>query len=164
MDIQVKDIQEFFFEAMMQGYAGDGNVTRVFDMPGFKRVEVNRGPWRCIDQWSSYSDSNRSTGATFIWHQDIPVWDMHYGGWYSPDVVWFLKAALKSSYERKLFYGCRGPNSFKIEGLEYSNRWQAPFRVSSLAFRDFSGKEEIRRIVTQEVLGYHEYFGMSLLP
>lgn len=149
--------QEFFFEAMLRGYASDVVPTKVLGMPGFKEIEYNKGSWRCIDRWAVRPDSNRSAGTTNIWYCDMPIWTMSYQGWYDEGVIWLLRAALKSNYDHKFFSGGRGAGHFKKENLEYSNRCRG-------SFLDFSGREKICRTITGEVLGYHEYLGMALLP
>ena len=153
------EVERFFFEAMQNSWAANGNKTRVFDMPGFWQIEFNRGDWRCVDRWCEPKDSLFSAGATTIWYKEVPVWIMTYGGWYDAGAIEILKTALYGNYVEKIFAGCRGPRIFRMlnSSLEYTNEFKG-------TFAKFSGLESVGHSLTQQSLGYHNYGGMFLYP
>ena len=150
-------VEYFFFEAMQNGYAGGGKKTRVLDMPGFWEIEFNRGDWRCVDRWGGPENSLFSAGTTTIWHEDVPVWFMTYGGWYDSRAIEILKVALRGNYIEKIFAGCRGPRSLKMLGcsLVYTNQFRG-------TFANFSGQESVTHLLTNQPLGHHNYAGICL--
>ena len=146
----------FFFEAMLLGWAAGGKKKTIPAFPNHKVVEHIDDNLRLLDMWSETPSSNKSSGSTTIFLDDIPVWAMHYGGWYTEEAAEIVKAALREAYEKNQFFGGRGPIEFVHNGIFYANRPQGDFN-------NFSGREELRRIDHSEILGFHEYWGISLL-
>ncbi|MDO8565172.1 MAG: DUF5680 domain-containing protein [bacterium] len=153
-------VEAFFFTAMQQGYAGGtGPKTKVLDMPGYKEIRYADGDFLLVDRWCVNPDSEKSAGTTTIWYQEKPVWLMGYGGVYPKVVIPFLKQALRFQYCKDgHFLGGRGPKlvTDRVAGQIYMNR---PVQND---FDRFNGREEIVDMSTGAV-GYHDYWGMSLL-
>lgn len=81
---------------------------------------------------------------------------MNYGGFYEKAAIEQLRYALRSAYVSRLFMGGRG---FSCGGasLIYVNM------PHPNDFGKFEGREEIFNTGTGISLGFHEYWGMSLL-
>ncbi|HBT74668.1 TPA: hypothetical protein DEB29_01520 [Candidatus Wolfebacteria bacterium] len=90
----------------------------------------------------------------------MPVWGMSYGGSYPKEVIPLLKDALGAAYVCHFFNGGRGPKAHTRIGMRYENVVEPGGN-----FVQFKGREEIRFDHDQagEVLGFHEYFGGSLI-
>lgn len=155
--IILREASEAFFMAMMAGYAGDGTGSIKTASPDGceKTIEFTTGDFKVIDRYCVTPHSTYSAGTTTIFFKNIPVWWMAYGGFYSEQVIPFLKEALGQTYKAGLFSGGRGPKFHRSEKLIYQN-----FEVGG--FERFKGREEIRKRMTSQLLGYHEYFGMAL--
>ncbi|MFH1632036.1 MAG: DUF5680 domain-containing protein [bacterium] len=155
------EVQAFFFKAMSRGWVGGGTFTDVLDMPGYKRFVYEDGDFKLIDQYCTRPGSNRSSGTTIIWHCNIPIWVMHYGGWYDEFAISIVKEALKKAYGSHVFCGGRGlPTEARKTGLThyiYSNV------VRRNDFDCFEGREEVYCVTEYALKGYHDYWGMSLL-
>ena len=82
---------------------------------------------------------------------------MSYAGEYKDDAISFLKSAIGQAYKDDMFFGGRGPREYKNGHLLYRNF------INQGDFDSFNGREEIRNTKTGEFLGFHEYWGMSLL-
>lgn len=152
----LKGAQEYFFRAMLAGWAGNVKGEPVPDKPGFKRTDYQDGDFRVLDEYGKGRGSNLSTGTTTIWYFDELVWAMTYGGRYREDEIPFLKEVLVDAYRKGEFYGCRG--DVRIEaGLLYTNSFRGDFK-------NFEGEEAIMSRRGRASLGHHWYRGMSLLP
>jgi hypothetical protein len=165
----VERIEEAFFEAMRHGYASGVispavRETRT-DIAGMKRVVFDsynpRGDLRVIDQWTETPGSRWSSGFTLITYQNIPVWIMHYGGWYNPEVTQFLKECLLDNYTKGLFDGGRGPNGYRKGRMVYGNESD---NTTDYSFREFSGNEMIKDTRGDITDGHHWYHGHLLIP
>lgn len=153
--------KEVFFAANLDGYVGNGERSIVTKTPdGYTTIEFEEGDYRVVDRYCTTPQSDKSAGTTTIFHKDIPIWWMCYGGSYPPEVIPFLKAALKEAYQRKQFQGGRGPTTFSgEEGLIYFNT-----KETTANFQRFEGEERIhRRGSSSWCLGTHKYWGMSLI-
>lgn len=158
MKIDWKRIQDFYFDAHIEGYLGGARKVDVPDKPGFRRIEVfGESGLRLVDEYSKTLGSHHSAGTTTIWFDNIPIWMMSYGGWYSPEALPILKAALRLSYERKKFIGGRGPESFSKDSFSYTNL------VESWRFENFNGRESICRSEDSFWFGTHRYSGHALV-
>ncbi len=149
-----------FFVAMLAGYARDSRTAglRVLEKKDKNRhkVTVYFDGYKIEDKWNIFSNSQCSDGVTTIYFNDSPIWRMHYGGHYSEAVIPFLKMVLASSYNVRSFRGGRGPFIRANTEYEYHNNPLGDFYK-------FSGQEKILDAKSKKLLGYHDYFGMSLI-
>ena len=126
-------------------------------MPGYKAIPFRDGKFYLLDLYSKTKDSAKSTGTTTIWHDDNPIWIMHYGGFYKEEAIGFLQRALAEAYITNRFIGGRGPSLFEDDQFRYENT-----SVTN-DFSRFRGREDVLKKQSSEVMGYHEYWGMSLV-
>jgi len=154
--MNLSQIQSFFLRAMANGWIGSGTFVDCADAPGYKAFSFHDGDLLLVDRYCSAPDSTASAGTTTIWHKDVPVWVMHYGGWYERSAIECLKLALRETYGSDQFVGGRGPRSFSVGSIAYANEPRLD------DFKKFDGREEIRDVSTGTLLGFHEYWGMSL--
>lgn len=155
--VDMKEVQEFFFKAMIQGWACGVEKINMPNMPGYKKIEFRDGNFYLADLYCVTPESDKSAGTTTIWVNGIPVWWMSFNGFYNEKAIAFLKEALLDVYSKHIFLGGRGPRGFKGSGMTYiNNPWKNDFS-------DFEGKEEILVRGTRQSLGWHRYRGMSLL-
>ena len=70
------------------------------------------------------------------------------------DSGWVLRRA----YEKNEFCGGRGPKVWDDAEFIYSNDI-----CRAKNFDGFAGREEIADYITDEILGMHDYWGMSLI-
>lgn len=155
--MDIAEIQSFFFKAMVKGWAKGVEEISVANMPGYKAIPFQEGDFYLIDKYCVTPYSQKSAGTTTIWFKQNPVWVMNYGGFYDEDAIDCLKLALRQAYERQQFVGGRGPRIYVAKTLFYVN--QPRFN----SFTRFEGREEIFDRACGESLGFHEYWGMSLL-
>lgn len=168
---EIRNIQDFFLEAMMFGWASESMKESIPQLPGVKAIPYRRDNLYLLDYYFSNRGSNLSYGTTTIWLAERidqfrlskkPVWVMHYGGWYDERAIPFLKRALMRNYREKIFTGGRGPERLEGEDhtLQYLNRVK-----NRSNFLSFEGTEQI--ITTSEQwglpvgqkVGEHHYFG-----
>lgn len=146
-----------FFSAMMEGYVGGGaDSGKTVTPDGETIIESARAEYRIIDRYHVVPQSPYSVGTTMIRFRDVPIWWISYGGFYQERAIPFLKAALSKTYEAGEFVGGRGPRTYTEGGMCYENIFRGDVHR-------FSGREEIRNQDPHELLGFHEYLGMSLL-
>ena len=157
--MNLRRVEAFFFKAMLNGWVSDAEETTLPGMPGFRAIQFREGDFYLLDRYCVTPMSSKSAGTTTIWHKDAPVWVMNYGGWcYDNAVLAVLKAALREAYAEGLFMGGRGPRIYTTDvGVVYAN---IPYTND---FSAFSGREVMTSDVDDQVFGYHEYWGMSLL-
>lgn len=156
----LKDVTKaFFFKAMLQGWAGEGIITKPCDWPGYKVLRFEEDKFILIDSYcvAGKSHSPKSTGTTTIWYDGTPVWWMSYGGFYEKSAIPLLKEALLSAYGAGVFMGGRGFSAFRHGSMMYINH------AETNDFSSFRGREEIIEIASCSYLGEHEYWGMSLI-
>ncbi len=150
----VQRIQSFFFEAMVEGWAGGGKKTEIADMPGYKAISYRDRDFFLLDCYCVNPGSRKSAGTTTIWLGDEPVWFMSYNGFYAVNAIPFLKRALWRTYEAQKFFGGRGPIAFQEGPYVYLNRPRPN------DFEEFAGREEIIHTgIPGPLLGFHEYRG-----
>jgi hypothetical protein len=154
--ITPEEAEAFFFMAVKSGYAFGAETKRIIPLPGWKMVEHVEGDLRMVDMWHKTPGSDHSTGVAMIYWKDIPVWVMHFGGWYKPEAMPVLKEALRWCYERRKFIGGRGPENYYGSDMVYENRPVAN------SFTDFNGVEIIKDY-GDKILGSHWYHGSWLL-
>lgn len=150
-------IQSFFFKAMTEGWASGGQKIKIPDMPGYKGIPFRDGDFYLLDRYCVSPYSSSSAGTTTIWFKDVPVWVMNYGGYYQERAIPLLMTALRSTYGKANFVGGRGPRVFRSGVMVYVNHPRLN------GFVKFEGREEVFVAETSEPLGFHEYWGMSLL-
>ncbi len=143
-------IQAFFFKAMMEGWISGGQEITNPNMPGYKTLLFRDEDFFLHDCYCVNPNSTKSVGATTIFFQNAPVWVMNYGGFYEDGVITFLKSALRETYRISKFVGGRGPLAHLGDSLIYE-------------FNKFEGREEVLDKESRTLLGFHEYWGMSLL-
>jgi hypothetical protein len=156
MDIEL--LQEFFFEAANATYVGGGvKKTSIVDLPGAKVIKYQSGEFHYVDLWYVGQESEHSFGQTTIWHNEIPIWGMQFGGYYPEDVIEFLKDALRAAYSVKAFHGGRGlPTFTDNQKFTYTNHTEIN------EFTSFAGQECIYRYLQSELVGRHWYRGYYL--
>lgn len=159
MELRIEEIQEFFFKGMLNGYAAGIKGIALPGMPGYKRTEFREGDFYLLDRWVVTPLSDKSVGDTIIWHRDVPVWAMYYGGRFDKNTIAFLKRMLFKAYEARVFIGGRGLPD--VESIKESLRYINVPRGND--FSRFSGREEVFNTKMTKILGWHEYWGMSLL-
>jgi hypothetical protein len=157
------EVTEFFLTAMAAGYATKGvKKVKIEAFPGSKAIPFEQGDFRLLDMWFVAPGSDHSTGMTTIWYKGNPVWVMHYGGWYDPRVIPFLKRCLYKAYVRdRTFRGGRGwgPMVGRIGNrrVMYDNHM-----TLDAADGLFAGRETITSPSRAKSYGYHWYSGGPL--
>ena len=153
----LRDIENAFFEAMASGYAQNAPKSGINHLPHSHIITCELGEYRVSDLYITTPHSDKSVGQTIIWHRNVPVWSMHYGGWYAKIAIPFLKECLDRAYvQERRFYGGRGPYFVRDDRFTYVNQ------VRRESFADFEGEEQVFDL-SEQTLGYHWYRGMSLL-
>jgi len=157
------DARWAFFKAMRAGYASNAQSSiKTKTSDGYRIITFTDGDFRVEDRYCVTPHSNSSAGTTTIFYKGDPVWWMSYGGFYPEDVIEFLKVALLYQYNRGIFFGGRGPTFITSgDGLAYENR--PVLEDAEDHFWKFKGREEIYNQITGKLLGFHEYWGMSLI-
>lgn len=155
--VDLAQVQEFFFKGMVGGWAAGAKKIMIPEMPGFRAIKFREGDFRLLDCWSKTENSTKSFGTTTIWFRDIPAWIMNHGGLYDERAIAFLKRVLRQNYEAGEFVGGRGPLVFAEGLLRYTNY------PRHNDFHRFDGRENVFSNETGTFLGYHDYWGMSLL-
>lgn len=135
-ELQLLVAQKCFFEAMLQGWVGDGRAVAIREMPGYMEHVFSKGDYLVVDQYGSIGE--KSTGTTTILVDDEPIWFMSYMGYCQKEVLPFLKRVLKRTYEKGEFIGGRGPFSAMFGGLVYTNKI-----LEGSSFDHFEGQESI---------------------
>lgn len=165
------NVEHFFYATMLKvGYPSE-HPTLTDGGNGFRLITHASDDLYFEDRWTRTPESNKSSGTTTIFmrfpQKDnnrptsyVPIWAMHYGGWYTRGAALFLKEILRTSYETSMveFRGCRGPFSQRKEtGALYTNTLHP---LSS--FTGFRGEECI--VSNLGLLsGEHIYFGHALI-
>lgn len=159
-----KDIENVFWEMMERGWvSGKIEKQEAPLLPGYKCIPFKIGRFSVLDAYSAPVSDGKSVGFMTIWFDETPIWTMNYGGQYPREVIPFLKAALKSSIIRRDFVGGRGPSNFEHDeypDFVYINE----VSDGNCSFLSFSGIEYIHDKISLTIpLGWHEYWGMSLI-
>ena len=145
-------IQDFYFE--FPGYGSGAKRIIIPHLPAYKAITYRNGDLSVVDCWTS--NGSYSAGMMTIYADDRPVWVEHYGGMYEEAAIPLLKYALEETRKTREFVGGRGPRRFSNSSMVYVNR------PRSNDFTQFNGDEEIRSLVTGNLLGWHDYWGMAL--
>lgn len=155
--IDLKEVEQFFFKAMIEGWTAGGKKIVIPHMPNYKALPFRDGDFYLLDRYCVTTHGPKSAGTTTIWFQDAPIWLMNYGGYYEERAIKFLKAAIRKAYGAHQFFGGRGPLLFSEGSLVYVNQ---P-RLNN--FSKFEGREEVFDLETGGSLGWHEYWGLALI-
>ena len=162
MSINIKEVQGFFFEMMLAGYASGKEPESFFRFPGHqgaKRISYQKaGGWNGTDEWEKTHPSKGSDGTTIIYKNGYPVWRMDYWGHYPKECLPFLRLALTKNYDEGKWLGGRGPHVFEDKHWFYSNSV-----LGKHDFHEFHGREFIADNMKNIEVGYHEYRGRSLI-
>lgn len=135
------EVRKKFFAAMKSGYAAETKPKKgtIVELPDSKMITFIDGKWEVKDTYLVTPLGFGSGGMTGIWYDGLAVWMKHYGGWYLPEAIPCLKAALRFSYVNDSFDGGRGPPYFlNSDGYTYTNH----IEICS-TFENFSCKEEV---------------------
>jgi hypothetical protein len=145
---QLADVQDFFFEAMRQGWVVSTTAIPGF-LPGYEMIPYQRGLMKLIDHWYKTSGESRSMGSTHIYFGETLLWAMTYEGYYQQEALPVVLSALLHAYETKQFFGGRGIPDTTHKNLVYVNR------LESNSFQSASGVEEV--FSGKKSLGKHTY-------
>jgi hypothetical protein len=145
----------FFFRAMLEGYLSATKPKKNTPFSGWNTLEYKEWPFSLVDMWNTTFYSSASSGVTTISYMGIPIWVMHYGGWYEDEAITTLKAALSQNYKHGVFIGGRGPMEFEEGDFHYKNQPE----VGGLDFEHFEGCEYMDNTRTRTLVGYHWYRG-----
>lgn len=168
-DVSWKKAEAAFYGFMRHGWVANHFPKEVLGVEGYRTfAPPNDGTYKLIDMWTRTPSSDYSAGLTTLYQRTgfdwIPIWAMHYGGWYTQMGSDVVKAALRNAYSDPSdagFRGCRGPQQqeFPELGALYFNDLE-----HGGSFQKFRGTE---RVITardsNRLAGEHEYFGMSLV-
>jgi hypothetical protein len=151
--------KKVFFAAMMDGYAGNRykKSVKVKTDDGYTTITFVSGDYKVVDRYCTNEHSNKSAGTTTIHFKNSPIWWMWYSGFYKERAIPFLLATLKQSYKKRIWNGGRGPRSWYDSNLMYMTDGELK------DFSDFEGREEISVRETDEIIGVHNFGGMSLI-
>lgn len=152
--------KEFFFKAMINGWASNGKGRKNGEYKEFLFAE---NEFQLVDKYCVIAETKRSTGTTTIFFRNNPIWFMVYGGFYQKKHIPFLKEVLLKTYKEKEFFGGRGfyMKKNKLIYINKSHKRYSP--IGENCFTEFSGEEKIVSNATGRRHGYHNYFGMALI-
>ena len=158
----IKEVQDFFFLAAMNGYAGSAPKGTIVELPRSKTITFTDGDWKAVDVYYTIPNNPWSFGQKVIWRGGIPVWEMSYYGQYPERAKPTLKKALMRTYEKKIFEGGRGLNWRDTEKeMSYGNTLDMGNGKNDFSY--FKGMEYISTSELSGAIGWHEYSGM-LIP
>lgn len=157
--LSINEVRAFFFRAMLQGWVAGAKGVGIGDMPGFEAIDFTDGDFRLRDCFGVYRSSGKSAGFTTVTYKYEPVLFMSYGGWYDKRAIPVLKSALRYAYEAQEFVGGRGPFEYIKDSITYRNSFNPLLNQMNW----FEGDEGITDNLTNESLGHHHYWGMSLM-
>lgn len=171
MQINWKEAEAAFYGFMRHGWVSSEIIfhQKILALDGHRVfAPASDGTYKLVDMWTRTPSSDYSAGSTtlYTWSgfEWVPIWQMHYGGWYTQHGSDTVKAALRDVFAKPTdfgFRGCRGPQHkvFPEYGAVYTNLLE-----DGGSFQKFRGVEQVtsaRHPV--EPFGEHEYFGMALV-
>jgi hypothetical protein len=139
MPLNLKDLRLFIIQSTKHGYASEGEAGKKIESDGSKTFVYKEGNWKSHD---NYFGGEPFGGRTIVFYKDKPVWMMVYYGSVGKDINNFtkiyevLQKALLDAPEK---YPYRGPESFKDDDFEYTNKWNGEID-------NFSGEEAIMHL------------------
>jgi len=161
VNLDLTEARAFFFEFMLNGYAGKRKPENILRFPedrGTKRHTYgNLSSWYGIDEWRSANQGNGSSGTTSLYYKRSLIWEMHYIGHYQDESIDCLKHALSTAYRKNLWLGGRGPKESTFDKWVYQNH------CTENDFARFSGRETITDRNLAKIVGEHRYFGGLLI-
>jgi len=167
-DVTLEMIERVFWLGACRGYASEKPAKKTFFplLPGWKGFDFQYGRFVYRDTYTAFPLNDSSSGSTTIWFDQTPVWTMSYGGCYKKKAIPFLKLALLSAIEKKVFLGGRGECYFVDKNYPSFYYHNQPH--TDLGFVEFSGREEILydggpTNQLHENLGYQWYQGMTMI-
>lgn len=122
----LRRLGEFLIEANAHTWAGSEEDLPGL-LPGFKRLEYERGPWKLVDHYVGFF---RAPGFTVVYYEGVPAWTQSYGGMgmapnhypLAKEAFAFLKRAiLANDRSGQPFRGLGGPWS---GGEDFTYRWR----------------------------------------
>lgn len=116
-----KELSDFFFEAALASYAGDGpKIPEEEISPGFKGYRFKRGSYVYVDKYAVFGTG--SFGQSVIWCDSQPIWFMQYNGFcHEKRAIALVKKAMREAYSKRLFLGGRGIKRLREADLAYGN-------------------------------------------
>ena len=162
-DLTSEGIENFFWKMLERGWVS-GRIEKQSAplLPGYKCLPYKEGRFSGLDAYSIPGAEGKSAGFMTIWFDKKPIWTMNYGGQYQKEVIPFLKAALGCCIAKRYFKGGRGPGRFTHR--EYPDLLYVNEISDECSFLRFSGTEKIFDVLNpEELLGWHDYWGYSLL-
>jgi hypothetical protein len=162
-DLAEARVKDIFLDAMLNGWAHPNTHKGTIEgLPGSTCIKFEKDGFAVIDCYYSNPGSDLSSGHTLIAYEGIPVWAMHYDGFYKKQAMPFLMAALLDAYVARQFIGGRGAACRSFDGgrLVYVNEVD-----EASCFASFSGKEYVYGYSGPDriCLGTHRYFGHALI-
>ncbi len=175
-NVTLREVMDCFFEGALAGYAGGGKYELSQDILGGKVFSFPTGKLVYIDTF--VSNGPQSGGMTVISlhiptvHLSrngllyLPLWMMQYEGEEltgDKAAIELVKAALRETYKKHLFFGGRGLPTFLSKTASrmcyYNN-----VDDNTTAFSRFSGREAVVQSPPGDELFYHNYSGKLLVP
>lgn len=116
-----EQLKDFFFEAALATYAGDGEKIPSEEIaPGFEGYRFVRGNHVYVDKYAV--NGSGSFGQTVIWLDDKPIWFMQYKGFcHDKRAITVVKQAMREAYAQRQFIGGRGIKTLRVDDLAYGN-------------------------------------------
>jgi len=162
MNIDVKALREFYFEAMLEMFLGDAPRVDVPEKPGYRRIEYRRDEYRMVDEYlKTLGTSSHSSGQAVIWQGDTAVWTMAITGRFEREALPVIKKALRKAFTARQFIGGRGPQHFNDGRYSYENHFEL------WDFKEFNGRESVYQhgqFENKRWLGSQMYQGRILVP
>ena len=171
-----QEFLDFFFEASLNGWAGNAPEITLPELPGFKVIQWPRNGqpgmpgWFYRDAYTVNQGTKVSAGFTNIWKNGVPQFMHTYGGHYPKHVIEFLKKVLRETYSKQHFLGGRGLPSLDLDyDLEYdlclteAKDHSFQKKINEIQnYSQFSGTEIIRDLKGYKTVGYHTIWCMTL--
>ena len=161
MTLMLDKVQEFFFKAMIQGWASGAPAVSFPELPGFEGYTFNPPGQGLLSLRDCFTGAGEKFfGTTTIWREKNPIWMMHYQGWYKKGAEPLLRRALLEAYSKGIFLGGRGLDMIDpATNLDYHN-------ISpGSRFTQFRGYEKIiTRGCNSDIKGECFFQGRALIP
>lgn len=136
MPVNLNDLRSFIIESTRHGYAAEGEAGKKQENDNSKTFVYEKDDWKSHD---NYFGGEPFGGRVVVFFKSKPVWMMVYYGSVGKDITNFtkiyevLQKALLNAPEKNPY---RGPESYKEDDFEYTNKWLGEID-------NFSGEEVI---------------------